>query len=86
MTVMASSEADYFGRMVRSHPVRTGVFSVGPIAFGLVQMVNSYVNGGSLLFAAVFLGVMAMFAAMATRYHLVTFRVSQLDDHFDEFR
>lgn len=83
---MASSEADYLGRMVRTHPVRTGIFSVGPIAFGLVQMLNSYLNDGSLLFAAVFLGVMAAFAAMATRYHLVTFRVSQLDEKFGEFR
>lgn len=76
---MAQSDAEYLHRMARTHPVRTSVFSVGPILFGLLMLWNSYLNGGSLPFAALFLGVMAAFAAMATRYHLVSFRVRQID-------
>lgn len=80
---MAGSEADYFGRMARTHPVRTCLFSAAPILFGLAQLFNSYLNGGSILFATSFLAVMAMFAAMATRYHLVSFRVTELNKNVD---
>lgn len=80
---MAGRETDYLGKMARSHPVRTGLFSAGPVLFGLLVFVNSYLNDGSLVFAAAFLGVMGMFAAMATRYHLVSFRVSQLNKYLD---
>ena len=82
---MSSSDVDYLHRMVRAHPLRTGLFSVGPILFGLIQMVNSYVNDGSVLFAAFFLAVMAAFAAMATRYHVVSYRVQYLDEQFGRF-
>ena len=59
------------------------MFTVGPVLLGLLQFFNSYLHDGSLLFAATFLGVMALFSAMVTRYHLVTFRVSELTKHFD---
>lgn len=80
---MARRDKDYLGKMARTHPIRTGLFSAGPIVFGLLQFFNSYLNDGSPLFALVFCAVMAMFAAMVTRYHLVTFRVNQLNKNFD---
>ena len=80
---MARRDTDYLGRMVRTHPVRTGLFTVGPVFFGLLQFFNSYLNDGSLLFAVVFCGVMAAFSAMVTRYHLVSFRITQLSKNFD---
>lgn len=80
---MARRDKDYFGRMARTYPVRTGLFSAGPIIFGLLQFFNSYLNDGSLLFALVFCVVMAIFSAMVTRYHLVTFRLSQLRKNLD---
>ena len=80
---MARRERDYLGRMARTHPVRTALFTAGPILFGLVQLVDSYLNDGSLLYAATVCGVMAAFAAMATRYHLVSFRIARLNEDLD---
>jgi hypothetical protein len=69
--------------MVRTHPVRTVLFTVGPIVFGLLQFFNSFLNDGSILFALAFCVAMGIFSAMATRYHLVTFRLSQLTENID---
>ena len=80
---MPGRDADLLRRMIRTHPIRTGLFSAGPILFGLLQFANSYVNGGSLPFALVFCAVMAAFAAMATRYHLVSFRVTYLSENIE---
>lgn len=80
---MARRERDYLGRMVRTHPVRTGLFTVGPIIFGLLQFFNSFLNDGSILFALAFCVAMGVFSAMVTRYHLVTFRLTQLTKNID---
>ena len=80
---MARRERDYLGRMVRTHPVRTGLFTVGPVIFGLFQFLNTYLNDGSVLFALGFCVVMGIFSAMVTRYHLVTFRLTQLSKNID---
>lgn len=80
---MARRERDYLGRMVRTHPVRTGLFTVGPIVFGLFQFFNSVLTDGSILFALAFCVAMGVFSAMATRYHLVTFRLTQLTKSID---
>jgi len=80
---MARRERDYLGRMVRTHPVRTILFTVGPIVFGLLQFFNSFLNDGSILFALAFCVAMGVFSAMVTRYHLVTFRLSQLTKNID---
>ncbi len=64
--------------MVRTHPVRTGLFTAGPVLFGLLQLFNSYMNGGSIPFAVAFCVVMAAFSVMVTRYHLITFRLTLL--------
>ncbi|MCU4801634.1 hypothetical protein OB920_14745 [Halobacteria archaeon HArc-gm2] len=80
---MARRERDYLGRMVRTHPVRTVLFTVGPIVFGLLQFFNSFLNDGSILFALAFCVAMGIFSAMVTRYHLVTFRLSQLTENID---
>lgn len=82
---MERSDTRALLRMARTHPVRTSVFSVGPLLFGLAQMVHSFLTDGSLLFAALFLCAMAIFASMVTRYHLVTFRIHQLDEQFGTF-
>lgn len=69
--------------MARNYPFRTAFFSAGPVLFGLFQFLTSFVNDGSVLFAAAFLAVMTAFAAMVTRYHLVTFRVTKLSEHLE---
>lgn len=69
--------------MIRTHPARTALFSAGPILFGLFQFFNSYLHDGSLLVAVALCGIMAAFSAMVTRYHLVTFRISQLNKNVD---
>lgn len=80
---MARRERDSFGRMVRTHPVRTGLFTAGPVIFGLLQFFNSYLNDGSILFALGLCVAMGVFSAMVTRYHLVTFRLTQLTKNLD---
>jgi hypothetical protein len=69
--------------MARTYPVRTGLFTVGPVIFGLLQFFNSYLNDGSLLFALAFCVAMGIFSAMVTRYHLVTFRLSELTKNLE---
>jgi hypothetical protein len=69
--------------MARTHPVRTALFSVGPLVFGLFQFFNSFLNDGSILFALGFCVVMGIFSALVTRYHLVTFRLTQLTKNLE---
>ena len=80
---MATRDGNYLGRMARTHPIRTGLFTAGPIVFGLLQFFNTFLNDGSVVFALAFCVAMGVFSAMVTRYHLVTFRLSQLTKNID---
>ena len=80
---MATRESVSFGKMVRTFPGRTALFTVGPVLFGLVQFLNGYLNDGSLLFTAMFLSLMVAFSVLVTRYHMTTFRIRRLTDETD---
>lgn len=69
-----------FGKMARTFPMRTGLFTFGPVLFALVQLVNAYLHGASLLYAALFAALMVAFSVLVTRYHLVSFRLRRLTD------
>lgn len=67
-------DAVTLSQMARKFPVRTGLFTVGPVVFALLQLANSYVHDVSLLFAGVLAVVMLGFSVLVTRYHLAVFR------------
>lgn len=64
--------------MFRAFPVRTSVFTVGPLAIALAQIVNASVHGTGFLAVAAVGIVMAAFSVMVTRYHLTSFRRRRL--------
>lgn len=64
--------------MARQFPVQTGVYTVGPLLVGAVQIANSYVHGVSLLYAGLFTALLLVYSALMTRYQLASWRVSRL--------
>lgn len=75
---MATSGDVSFGKMARTFPMRTGLFTFGPLLFALIQLANAHVHGASIVYPALFAGLMAVFSVLVTRYHLVSFRLRQL--------
>lgn len=67
-------EEPSFGRMCRAFPVRTGVFTVGPVAVGLAQVGNALVHGSAVWPVAAVAALMGAFSVLVTRYHLSAFR------------
>lgn len=75
---MATNNGRPFFRMAREFPVRTLLFTFGPLVFALLQLVNGYVNDASLPFTGAFALVVVAFAVLVTQYHLAKFRVSRV--------
>lgn len=71
-----------FEAMARQFPVRTGVYTVGPPVVGLAQLVNSYVHGVPLWYAALFTVGLLAFSVIVTRYQLASYRVAQVTDEW----
>jgi len=67
-----------FVEMAREFPVRTGVFTLVPLLFTLLQVANSYVHGGSLLYTAGFSAAVVAYAVSINRYHLAAFQRSRI--------
>lgn len=65
--------------MFRCLPVRSCLFTVGPFVLAIAQLANSAFNGLSVTYAAAFAAVMLGFSVLITRYHLVKFRLRQLE-------
>lgn len=63
-----------FARMARAEPLRTGVFTFGPLLLALAQGINVHVHGGPVAVAVVFAAVMLTYSVQVTRYHLAAFR------------
>jgi len=75
---MGTNNERPFFRMARAYPVRTFLFTFGPVAFALVQLANSYLNDASLVVTLGFAVVVVAFAVLATQYHLAQFRLSRV--------
>lgn len=75
---MGTKEDVTFSEMARDLPARTALFTFGPPAFGVLQLANGYLNGGSLPLLGVLGAVMLAFAVLATRYNLTRYRLSRL--------
>lgn len=70
--------------MVRARPLRTAVFTLGPLAIGLAQLINASVHGTGFPAFAAIAALMVVFSVVVTRYHLSVFRRRSLSD--DVFR
>lgn len=68
-----SGEAGFL-EMATAHPVRTSLFTLGPLLFALVQLYNGVAYDVSLLGAGAFALVLLAFAVQVNRCHLATFR------------
>jgi hypothetical protein len=80
---MATRDQPSFARMARTFPVRTGLFTLGPFAIGVAQLLNGIVHGTALLPVVTIAVVMVAFSVMVTRIHLAAFRRQSLSPDFD---
>lgn len=69
-----ADDTDAFFRMAREFPVRTGIFTFGLPVFGLLQLINGFVNGGSLLYIGLFSVLAVVCSVQLTRYQLAAYR------------
>lgn len=80
---MATRDQPSFARMCRAFPVRTGLFTVGPLVIGLAQLLNAVVHGSAVLPVAAVAAAMGAFSVLITSYHLSAFRRRRLTAAFD---
>lgn len=73
-----------FRRMCRTFPGRTALFTVGPVLFGTLQLLNGYLHDASLPLAGVLFCLTVCFAVQVTRLHVASFRVSRLTGRLDD--
>lgn len=78
LDLMVDSGAARFAAMAREYPVRTCLFTAGPLLFAIVQLFNSVAHGVSLLHTGAFALVVLAFAVQVNRYHLASFRRAAL--------
>lgn len=75
---MPTRTGNTLARMGRQFPARTGLFTIGPVLFSLLQLLNCYLHGVSLLVAGGLSSVLVAYSVIVTRYHLAAFRRSEL--------
>lgn len=76
---MSVKDNTTLAEMVRELPIRTALYTLGPICIALAQFVNGYVNDISLVVLFAFALVMIAASVFITRYHLTEYRVSKLE-------
>jgi hypothetical protein len=74
---MTVSGLTTFVEMAREFPVRTGVFTLVPLLFTLLQIMN-YVHGGSLLLTGGFSLAVIAYTVIINQYHLAAFQRAKL--------
>ena len=71
---MASTGEMTYARMASEFPVRTALFTIGPVAFALAQLAISVTNRASVGLTGAFVVLLLAFAVQINRYHLAAFR------------
>ncbi|WP_123538524.1 hypothetical protein [Halosimplex salinum] len=71
---MASRQQPSFGKMCRHFPIRTALFTLGPLVIGAAQFLNAAVHGSNLWLVAAVAAMMVAYSVLVTRYQLATFR------------
>jgi len=66
--------------MCRAFPLRTGLFTAGPIVIALAQLLNMAIHGTGIWAAAIATAVMVSFSVLVTSYHLAKFRRHTITD------
>jgi len=74
----SADDRSAFARMAADFPVRTGIFTFGLPAFGLLQVINGFVHEGALLYIGLFAALVTAFSVTLTRYHLASYRKEEL--------
>ncbi|PSP65731.1 hypothetical protein BRC79_08415 [Halobacteriales archaeon QH_8_67_27] len=80
---MATRDRPSFGEMCRAFPVRTGIFTVGPLAVGVAQSFNAVAHGANLPLVALIVAGMVAYSVLVTNYHLAMFRRRGISQHVD---
>jgi hypothetical protein len=75
---MLERDGQTFSRMAREFPVRTGLFTFGPLVLALILLANSHIHDGSLLYTIAFAVLLVAYSVQITRYHLATFQRTTL--------
>jgi predicted permease len=70
----SANESALFVQMAQEYPVRTAVFTFGLPVFSLSQVVNGYVNEGSLALIGAFALLTVAFSFHLTRYQMAVYR------------
>lgn len=74
---MAVGDKATFVEMAGAFPVRTGVFTLVPLLFTLLQIAN-YIHGGSLLLTGGFALAVIVYTVLIHQYHLAAFQRAKL--------
>lgn len=74
----ATNDRDAFVQMASEFPVRTLVYTCSLPVFGLLQLINGIVHGGSVGYIALFAAVLVVFSVMLTQYHVAIYRRKKL--------
>ena len=63
--------------LARAEPGRVIVCSVAPVLVAVAQIANALYHDVSVVYPGLFALALVAFAALATQYHLATFRVAE---------
>lgn len=81
---MTVSDLTTYVEMAGEFPVRTGVFTLVPLLFTLLLMMN-YVHGGSLLVTGSFSLVVIAYTVLIHQYHLSAFQRAKVSPQQSSF-
>ncbi|MFC7143021.1 hypothetical protein ACFQMA_25310 [Halosimplex aquaticum] len=71
---MATRDRPSFEEMCRAFPIRTGLFTFGPLAVGAAQSLNAVAHGTNLWLVAIIAIATVVYSVLVTNYHLASFR------------
>jgi urea transporter len=71
---MATRDRPTFEEMCRAFPIRTGLFTFGPLLVGAAQSLNAVAHGTNLWLVAFIAVVTVAYSILVTNYHLASFR------------
>jgi hypothetical protein len=74
---MSVSDRPGFREMAAEFPVRTSIFTLVPLLFTLLQIMN-YVHGASLLLTGGFALAVIVYTVLVHQYHLASFKRTKL--------
>ncbi|MFB6141584.1 MAG: hypothetical protein ABEJ26_14260 [Halosimplex sp.] len=80
---MSTQDRPSFWRMCRAFPVRTGIFTFGPLAVGAAQFCNAVAHGTNIRIVALIAALTVAYSVLVTDYHLSAFRRQRVCGEFE---